>query len=368
MNLDEIKRELIDRSVQVAILNIEGVLIDTDHSLLDLRSSVGKNLFEELDALYGLEETAKELQPGDPPLLLPIINFKVGESESLLNLEIHRRENDLMLVFLNQERMLSRLRDMQQERNDSMILLDKIRAQEQELRATNERLATANAELDRFAYVVSHDLKSPLRGIRNLSEWISEGLAEGDLEELETNVRLIRERSHHMERLIDAILQYSRAGRRNMPAKEVHIAKMVQEIFEQAAPGSDVWLSLPDHLPVFTTQATWLYQVFSNLISNAIKYGKPSNGNPHQITIAYQDLSDHHQFTVADQGPGIPAEHQERIFEIFETLGGKGEYEQTGIGLSIVRKLVQEADGEISVASETGQGSTFTFTWGKEIR
>lgn len=365
MNLDEIKQELIDRSVQVAILDTEGILLESDHSLLDLRSVQGKDVFKEIDALFGLRDTVEELQPGDPPLLLPIITMRVGESECLLNLEIHRRESDLLMVFLNHERVLSRLRDMQQERNDSMILLEKIRRQEFELRAANQRLKAANEDLDRFAYVVSHDLKSPLRGIKNLSEWIEEGLEAGELEELEAHVRLIRERSSRMEQLIDAILKYSRAGRRSLTPKEVNMVKMIDEIMGQFAKGTVTELRFPDKLPVFTTQATWLYQVFSNLLNNAVKYGKPSNGGPLIISVDYEEQPDHYQFSISDQGDGIPKEHHQRIFEIFETLGAEEDGKGTGIGLSIVKKLVQESGGEIWVESEPGQGTKFVFTWAK---
>ncbi len=367
MNLEEIKQELIDRSVQVAILDTGGILLGSDHSLLDLRSIEGKDVFEEIDVLFGLRDAVDDMMPGDPPLLMPIITFRVGAQEILLNLEIHRRESDLLMVFLNHKRVLGRLRDMQQERNDSMILLEKIREQREELQATNQQLQAANKELDRFAYVVSHDLKSPLRGIQNLAKWIREGMETGELDELGTHVRLIQERSGHMEQLIDAILEYSRAGRRNTP-REVDVARMIGEIMAQLDPEKQVRLELPERLPVFTTQATWLYQVFANLLTNSFEYGKAADGGPQVIRIGYQELPDAHQFSVSDQGQGIPKEHQERIFEIFETLGEnkRSGHQSTGIGLSIVKKLVQETGGRITVESEPDQGAKFSFTWGKD--
>lgn len=365
MSLEKIRQELIGRSVQVALLNLEGKLVESDHSLISLRSIEGGDVFEKIDALFGLRETVNALSPGDPPLLMPIVHFKVGTEEALLNLEIHRREDDFLMVFFNHERVLSRLRSMQQERNDSMILLERIQKQEKQLRAANEKLKAANEELDRFAYVVSHDLKSPLRGIRNLAEWIEEGLEAGDLQELEAHVRLISERSTRMEHLIDAILKYSRAGRQNLPPKEVDVAGLISEFIEQFDTRHTIQLELPETLPVLNTQVTWLYQVFSNLLSNAVKYGKISEDGPLRITIDHQEFENHHQFSITDHGPGIPEEHHKRIFEIFETLGGGENYEQTGIGLSIVKKLVKEAGGKIWLESTPGQGATFSFTWGK---
>ena len=366
MSIDQIKRDLIDRSLQVVIMDLEGNLQDSDHSLVDFSDAIGKDLFLHIDALFGLKETVVELAPGDPPLLLPIISFQSKGEEILLNLEIHRREADLMLVLYNHDRMLSRLRDMQQERNDSMILLERIRKQDSELKLTNERLKSANKELDNFAYVVSHDLKTPLRGIRNLSDWIEEGLESGDMDEVTANVRLLKDRSLRMEEMIDAILQYSRAGRDVLPARKVNVKTLVQDAVGRFDPEGKLELKIEGELPVLTTQANWLSQVFSILISNAIDYGKPTNGQAQEVGISCQIREKQVQFSVSDEGPGISKEHHQRVFEVFETLGQGKEDGKVGIGLSIARKLVSEAGGEIWIEPQEEGGTTVSFTWPSE--
>jgi len=364
MNLEALKKEMSDSYLQVATLDLEGRLLDSDQSFLDLRQFKNKNLFLELDFLMGLESLVFGQTPGNAPLLMPMINFRLQGKEHLLNLEFYHRETFVMLVFKSMPQTMDHLRNMQQERNDSMILLEKIRQQEQELRETNQRLKTANQELDRFAYVVSHDLKSPLRGIRNLSEWIEESLEEGDQESLKNQVQLLHKRSSKMSQLIDAILEYSRAGRVNLSPTEVNVHHLVEEIIAQFSPYLGIDFTIEHQLPVIRTSRTSLYQVFSNLLSNAVKYGKAPEGES-RIQIGYRELPEHFEFSVSDNGPGIPDAQHQRIFEIFETLNQDDNSDSTGIGLSIAKKLVQEWGGEIELESSLGAGSSFTFTWKK---
>lgn len=364
MNLKGLKKELTDGYIQLVALDLQGKLLESDQSFLDLSHLVGKNVFEELDFLLGLEELVLGQSHLTPPILMPMVTFTLDDTEHLLNLEFHHRTDFILLLFKSLPQTMDQLRSMQQERNDSMILLEKIRRQEKELRETNQRLKTANQELDRFAYVVSHDLKSPLRGIRNLSEWIEESMEEGDHESLKSQVQLLHQRSAKMTQLIDAILEYSRAGRINLSPTEVDTQHLVEEIIAQFSPNLGITFDIQDQLPVLRTSRTSLYQVFSNLISNAVKYGQSPSG-PSLIQIRYQDLPDHHQFSVTDNGPGIPESQHQRVFEIFETLTPSETSDSTGIGLSIAKKLVLEWGGEIHLDSSPGQGSSFTFTWKK---
>ncbi len=371
MSILRIKQDLIDQSLQVALLDLDGNLLDSDHTLIDLRASIGKDLFGEMDALFGLKDGVMNLTPGGEPLLLPIISFKVAGKDILLNLEIYRREQDYLLILINNDLVLSRLRDMQQERNDSMILLERIRKQDAALKETNQQLKSANDELDKFAYIVSHDLKTPLRGIRNLSDWIAEGIDSGDHSEIAEQVSLLKERSLRMEQMIDAILEYSRAGRVVLPARKVNVNTLVEDALSAADPEKSVTLLLPAPLPIIVTQVNWLNQVLSKLISNSVQYGKPEEGVAQELRIVCQELPEHYQFTFSDNGPGIPKEHQQRVFEVFETLGDQQSTRRTGIGLSVAKKLIEKAGGKIWIEDEAQgddqeqTGATISFTWAK---
>lgn len=359
MNSDSIKRQLADTYFQVVVLDEEGRLVECDHHLLDLSEWMGEPVLEQFEMFVGLTEAILAMSPGDPPLTMPIVEFSWEGEKHLFNHEFRRIESGLVWILHRQPEAMERLRSMQQERNDTSILLERIRQQELELRRLNEKLRYVNQELDRFAYVVSHDLKSPLRSIRNLAQWLAEDLAAGDSGEVENYSRLLNERTRQMESLIEGVLQYSRAGRENVPAREVDLGSMVRDICDQTAGAERVRFHLGENLPVLHTHATHLFQVFSNLISNAVKYGHPEHP---EVWVSAVQTAEGWQFEVRDNGQGIAPDDQKRIFEMFETLS-ESNYENTGIGLAIVEKLVRENGGQISVDSTPGKGAAFRFTW-----
>jgi PAS domain S-box-containing protein len=235
---------------------------------------------------------------------------------------------------------------------------------ERKLKSYMKDLEKINAELDQFAYVVSHDLKAPLRAINNLSEWIEEDIShllEGDTKD---QFKLLRGRVHRMESLINGILSYSRAGRIKT-AKERFLAKTIVEEHCDT-------LKTLNHSIRFTfegdlglelvSEKIALGQILQNLISNGIKY---NDKKEILITIGWTDLETAVEFFVHDNGPGISPEFHERIFVIFQTLQARDEVESTGVGLAIVKKILDEKGGSIKVESALGQGSTFRFLWPK---
>ena len=221
-------------------------------------------------------------------------------------------------------------------------------------------LEKINRELDQFAYIVSHDLKAPLRAMSSLVTWIEEDSGELMTADSKNNLRIIVGRIQRMENLIQGILAYSKAGKSKIEKAPTNVNELVQEILESIA--SDQRISIINKIPVseIITEKIKLSQVFSNLISNAIRYNDKSQC---EIEIGCYEYDNWCQFYVQDNGPGIEKEYQEKIFMIFQTLTARDEFESTGIGLAIVKKLVEEQNGKIWVESKPGNGCRFVFTW-----
>lgn len=225
-----------------------------------------------------------------------------------------------------------------------------------------EALARSNKELDQFAYVASHDLKAPLRGIANLSQWIEEDLG-GDLaDSTRQHLDLLRGRVHRLEGLIDGILMYSRAGRARDASEDVDVAALVAEVVELLSPRPEAIISVRPGLPTVRTGRVPLQQVFLNLVGNALKYAQRPDV---RIEIGCRDRGQRWEFFVKDDGPGIEPQYHERIWGIFQRLQARDEVEGTGIGLSVVRKVVEARGGRAWVESQPGRGATFLFTWPK---
>jgi signal transduction histidine kinase len=221
-------------------------------------------------------------------------------------------------------------------------------------------LTQANNELNNFAYASSHDLKSPLRGIDQLATWVAEDLGEKISANTQQHLQLMRSRIKRMEILLDDLLAYSRVGRTETDIVEVKTRNLIEDIFDITAPNKPIKLILADNLPTLKTQKAPLELVFRNLISNAIKHHDKAQGT---ITISSEPTENGIEFTVKDDGPGIPLEHQERVFKMFQTLKPRDQIEGSGIGLAIVKKAVESVGGKISLESNGQQGCTFRFTW-----
>jgi PAS domain S-box-containing protein len=240
----------------------------------------------------------------------------------------------------------------------ALDITDRIKS-EQLLKESAAHLSKINKELDQFAYVVSHDLKAPLRAIANLSEWIEEDLGKEIKEEVRSNMVILRGRVFRMQNLIDGILSYSRVGRAKAAIEKINVDALVKEVISVVGVSDKFRVNILKDLPTVVTNSTWLEQVFSNLVSNAIKYHDKPSGT---ITIDYHQFPDFHEFSVADDGPGIAPEFHEKIFVIFQTLNARDNKESTGVGLAIVKKIIEEQGGSIRVESEEGKGAKFIFT------
>ena len=219
-----------------------------------------------------------------------------------------------------------------------------------------------NQELDQFAYVASHDLKAPLRGIANLAQWVEEDLGGSMTDEARAHMQLLQGRVHRLEALIDGILSYSRAGRVREQVEEVDTGKLVRESIELLGAPSTVVFQVANDMPVFRVERVPLEQVFMNLLTNAVKHARRDDA---RIEVGFRDAGLFYEFSVRDNGQGIAPEFHERIWTIFQTLESRDKVEGTGIGLSVVRKLVETRGGHARVSSQPGAGATFYVTWPK---
>ncbi|GGY66879.1 hypothetical protein GCM10011613_08640 [Cellvibrio zantedeschiae] len=238
-------------------------------------------------------------------------------------------------------------------------------ARKTELEFSNHELERSNKELETFAYVASHDLKSPLRGIAQLSTWIEEDLAANETNSVIEHTGLLRNRIQRMEKLLDDLLIFYRAGKVEGQMLEVDINKMVKEIFEIQNNKPGLRLEITNSLPTFTTLSTPFELVIRNFFSNAIKHHDKQEGI---IQVGAKVLDDNFfEFSICDDGPGIPEKFQARIFGMFQTLKPRDELEGSGMGLALIKKIVETYGGRVTLKS-TGRGSCFSFSWPQNIR
>lgn len=234
---------------------------------------------------------------------------------------------------------------------------------EDELRQTTAELAHSNAELQQFAYAVSHDLKSPLRGVRHLASWITEDAAAILPEASKEHLNKMHSRIQRMEKMLDDLLIYSRVGRHYYNNKEsFDTYVLVEEVIDLLEPPESFTIVIQEPMPALTTYRVLLELVFKNLIENAIKYHDRPDG---RVEISAREVNEWIEFSVSDNGPGIDEAFHERIFQIFQTLRPKDEIGGSGVGLAIVKKAIESQGGAITIISKEGQGSTFRFTWPK---
>ncbi|AMP88975.2 TPA: PAS domain S-box protein [Legionella pneumophila] len=231
-----------------------------------------------------------------------------------------------------------------------------------EIKKFEEKLIKSNQNLEEFSYIISHDLKAPLRAIIQLATWIEEDCGNKLDPSSRKNLQLLRERSHRMSGMVDGLLQYARAGRVNMEIEWVDTKELIQEIMDILNHDEQFTIIVHESMPQLPTAKLLLSQVFSNLIANSMKHHHCKTGT---IEIGVLDRCSFYEFYVADDGPGIEPVYFEKIFRIFQTLKSKDEAETTGIGLTIVKKIVESQNGKIEVESELGKGAKFSFTWPK---
>ena len=236
----------------------------------------------------------------------------------------------------------------------------RVEEREAELLAKVEK---ANRELKDFAYIVSHDLKAPLRGIKTLASWLSADYGDKFDENGKEQIRLLLSRVERMDKLIDGALEYSRVGRVGEKPVQIDLNKLVPEVIGKIAPPENITVTIENELPTIEFEPTRIAQVFQNLLSNAIKYMDKPQG---LIKVSCVEEDGFWKFGVTDNGSGIEEKHFERIFQMFQILAPRDKVESIGVGLTITKKIVELYGGRIWVESKVGQGCTFYFTLPKQ--
>jgi signal transduction histidine kinase len=249
---------------------------------------------------------------------------------------------------------------------DESVIIATMRESTKQLQNYARNLERRNQELDQFAYVASHDLKAPLRAIRNLGHWIVEDAGKLLPTQVNEHITLLGTRVQRLEALIDGIHSYAVASRPNGAPESIDTYRLVRDIIDEQLLGSmherakHFSFLIDEKLPKLIADKTRLWQVFSNLIANAIKHHSRDNG---EIRVSAKAHGEYFEFSIADNGPGIDPAYHDRIFIIFQTLASKDIHNSLGLGLALVKKIVREAGGHISLDSRVGHGSVFRFTW-----
>jgi PAS domain S-box-containing protein len=223
-----------------------------------------------------------------------------------------------------------------------------------------DQLIAANKELSQFAYVASHDLKAPLRGISNLATWIEEDLNAIIQPATRKHLHQMRERIQKMNALIEGILQYSRIGRVYTDRIKIDLNALVADVLAGMDKKKFTFTTAP--LPTVVGNETVLTQLFTNLLENTVRHHIRDDGN---VGVTCEDKGDFYEFSVQDDGPGIPKNLQDKLFVMFQSLDPKSG--GTGMGLALCKKIVEEVGCKIWVESDAGKGARFSFTWPKYL-
>jgi PAS domain S-box-containing protein len=220
------------------------------------------------------------------------------------------------------------------------------------------QLEQKNQELDQFAYAASHDLKAPLRAIRNYSDFLYEDLADSLSGEQKQYLEGLKSAASQGQKLIDDLLGYSRIGRITTHAEKVDMPALINEVKSFLNLPADIVLSTQNDWPVFEADPLLLAQILKNLVANAVKF---NTSESRRVDVGWRqsDKSGYIELFVRDNGIGIDPRFQQQIFRIFQRLHTSREYDGTGIGLAVVKKAAQQLGGAVRVESTPGQGSTF---------
>lgn len=252
------------------------------------------------------------------------------------------------------------LQDLQHELEATNSSLEvRVKERSSELETANNDFGTANGELKEFAYIVSHDLKAPLRAIDSLTGWIVEDYEEALDEEGKDLIQTLKGRVTTMNQLIDGILQYSRISRLNSSPEDVDLNEIIIYVWSLGKPEKPFKINIVKDLPNLFTNYDKMQELFQKIVENAIRFNDKAEG---LITVDWSEDDTFIHVTIKDNGIGIPEKDFEEIFKIFRSLDKKKHKNQIGLGLTLAKRIVETYDGHIGIESTVGEGTTFTVS------
>ncbi len=242
----------------------------------------------------------------------------------------------------------------------SIVDLTDRKAAETALAERAEALSRSNQDLDDFAHVASHDLKAPLRAISQLAMFIEEDVGDALPEDSRADLALLRGRVARLDRLLDGLLEYSRVGRKESESRWINTRALLDDVAELYVPAERFRLEVQDDLPAVHAPRTAVEIVFRNLLMNSVKHHDAEVGT---IRVLGHADATHVHFVVEDDGPGIPLNYANKVFQLFQTLHPRDEVEGSGMGLALVRKALESCGGSIELRPGRGRGASFHFRW-----
>ncbi|MEZ5854809.1 MAG: HAMP domain-containing sensor histidine kinase [Hyphomicrobiaceae bacterium] len=332
--------------------------------------AVGRPIFESVAAFVGFEDDIAALKVKSGEMLsLPSVKMHDGAACSArLNLVLFWMADQNCYVLLvsrsaqrsNVEQAFlaeSRLRQMAEA---------EVAAQAEVIRRTNRELAIANRDLQEFAYVISHDLKAPLRGLRYAVTDAQAAIAADDGAAAGAHLVKVVKRSRRMSAMLTGLLDYASVGRKSEAISELDTGELAREIAETAGEGTRFTVSVEGQWPIIKTLAEPLDVVLRNLVDNAVKHHDRDAG---KVILRCEEGEEAVTFCVIDDGPGIAEEWQAAVFEPFKQAAPGDEAEGAGIGLSLVKRIVERCGGTVELQSDPAKarGTTFRVVWPKTV-
>lgn len=310
-----------------------------------------ERVIAEIETSYKVEQQEKENE---------ILKAKRDENEAQLRLQRLWLWGSWILAILAIAFLVVLFNLFRERRRYSMELQAQVEEKTASLSTAVEELKATNEELERFTFIASHDLKEPIRNIVSFSNLLKREVGE-DNQNSQEYIGFITKSARHLYALISDVLEFSRINKEEIPTEPVDVNQIIKNIEEEIQIGRGQERNIKiqyEIMPTIQTSGSHFYLIMKNLIENGIKYNQNDTA---KITISYKDQNGFHYFSVKDNGIGIPAKFQEKIFGMFTRLHTKQEYKGTGMGLAICRKILMRLKGDISLDSKTDEGSIFTF-------
>lgn len=284
--------------------------------------------------------------------------FYIDEYGTLLNREAGKEQEDYMIIFISSSICIALImyvynQALEKYDQKSSELIDS-------LQNKNDKLINSNQELERFTYIASHDLKTPLRNIVSFLGVMERQVKEGKSQELEKYFSIVTENARNLYDLIEETFEYSKIGQQEWKSELIDLNTLTEKIKEQLQHTSTEHVSIKfQELPIIKGDDFFVYKLFFNIIENGIKY---NNSKIKNVDIQSQEYEKYYEISISDNGIGIPQEYLQQIFIMYKRLHTKDHFQGTGIGLSMSKKIIERMGGSIWVKSEINKGTTFHFT------